>query len=790
MKLIGGGAAYVHPDPILLGGGSEAAPSYAFTSYTGTGMWADHATRLKFSANGSNRMTVGTTGVMIGDVSGLTAASDLHVHAAGLSGAAEIRFTNGATGYSGTDGFFVGLNSAEQAVIWQLEAQDMLFGVSGSEKMRLTSAGLALQDGSAAAPILHFRNDTDVGLYYVSDSGSGEQGLGVTVDGQKIAHFAPWGLLVDYGAGLVYPETALHVASSATSTQIKVTNAPSGHSAGDGALFDLTGVNLNINNKETGNISLLTGNTERVRIDPNGYVEINGATDNLISTGTSDTTDNKSLTIAGGGAGSSTRGAYVGAYGNEHATLGGDLYLVAGNATGAELRINAPNATGFISAYTNGSERLRIDSSGNVGISTSSPDSSALLDVSSTTKGLLIPRMTTTQRDAIGTPATSLFLYNTTDGEFQYYTGATWEGIASTMVASPWTTTGSDIYYTTGDISVGNATVQAWNSSYSAIQTGKAGALMASSSASGTFLVDNVYFSGTSDWKYITSSGASYFSQSGGGFIWSTAPSGTAGNTATMSTIMNLNNTGDLGILTTPAARLHVHEATSGGVELKFTNSTTGVTSSDGFYVGLDASENALLWMYENTNIQFGTNSTTRGYFDADGGFVVGSPTGSSKGAETVNASDLYSDGDLIKSVSFRATRTSYQAIATVSTVKVAFSTEDFDTNSDYDPTTNYRFTPTVAGKYRLSAQVLVYGSTIAAGEQFQLHIYKNGAAVRSKLIYSYDTNNFSIDISSLVTANGSTDYFEIYFYNGSATSTNIGNDGAFNDFCGERVSH
>ncbi|MCH2045991.1 MAG: hypothetical protein MK212_17885, partial [Saprospiraceae bacterium] len=41
------------------------------------------------------------------------------------------------------------------------------------------------------------------------------------------------------------------------------------------------------------------------------------------------------------------------------------------------------------------------------------PDASAILDIKSTTQGLLIPRMTSTQRDAIGTPATSLMIYNT-----------------------------------------------------------------------------------------------------------------------------------------------------------------------------------------------------------------------------------------------------------------------------------------------------------------------------------------------------------------------------------------
>ena len=68
-----------------------------------------------------------------------------------------------------------------------------------------------------------------------------------------------------------------------------------------------------------------------------------------------------------------------------------------------------------------------------VGIGTTNPNTSAALDITSTTKGLLIPRMTKTQRDAISSPATGLMIYQT-DGTvgFYYYNGSSWAEVAAT----------------------------------------------------------------------------------------------------------------------------------------------------------------------------------------------------------------------------------------------------------------------------------------------------------------------------------------------------------------------
>ncbi len=70
-------------------------------------------------------------------------------------------------------------------------------------------------------------------------------------------------------------------------------------------------------------------------------------------------------------------------------------------------------------------------------------DNSAMLDISSTTKGLLIPRMTATQRDAINSPANGLLVYVTDDNSFWYYNGTQWTSIGgsgggATITAFSW----------------------------------------------------------------------------------------------------------------------------------------------------------------------------------------------------------------------------------------------------------------------------------------------------------------------------------------------------------------
>jgi hypothetical protein len=72
------------------------------------------------------------------------------------------------------------------------------------------------------------------------------------------------------------------------------------------------------------------------------------------------------------------------------------------------------------------------------GINTNTPDQSAILDVYSTNKGFLPPRLTTAQRDAIATPAAGLMIYNTTVNCLQWWNGTVWyDGCGNFTCGSP-----------------------------------------------------------------------------------------------------------------------------------------------------------------------------------------------------------------------------------------------------------------------------------------------------------------------------------------------------------------
>jgi large repetitive protein len=83
----------------------------------------------------------------------------------------------------------------------------------------------------------------------------------------------------------------------------------------------------------------------------------------------------------------------------------------------------------FILVSVSSMAQVAINNDGSV------PNTSAMLDVKSTSMGMLVPRLTTVQRDAILSPATGLLVFNTSTGAFDYYTGTAWLKLGSSPSA-------------------------------------------------------------------------------------------------------------------------------------------------------------------------------------------------------------------------------------------------------------------------------------------------------------------------------------------------------------------
>lgn len=106
-----------------------------------------------------------------------------------------------------------------------------------------------------------------------------------------------------------------------------------------------------------------------------------------------------------------------------------------------------------------------VSFSQSVGINTdgSAPDPSAQLDIKSTSKGLLIPRMTTAERTGVANPAVGLLVYDNETASFWYYKTIGWTELITGSGAGYWSANGTHIYNNnTGNVGIGttNPTVK------------------------------------------------------------------------------------------------------------------------------------------------------------------------------------------------------------------------------------------------------------------------------------------------------------------------------------------
>jgi hypothetical protein len=128
----------------------------------------------------------------------------------------------------------------------------------------------------------------------------------------------------------------------------------------------------------------------------------------------------------------------------------------------------------------------------------------------------------------------------------------------------------------------------------------------------------------------------------------------------------------------------------------------------------------------------------------------------------------------------FSAYAGSSQSVTNNTFTKVQINTEIFDTANCFDSTTNYRFTPNVAGYYQVNAVIRATGTMTA----ILIAVYKNGSVYARGTEFNSTVGTPQIVFSNIIYMNGSTDYIELYgFISGTGVSFNVNSSDSTSQF-------
>jgi hypothetical protein len=158
------------------------------------------------------------------------------------------------------------------------------------------------------------------------------------------------------------------------------------------------------------------------------------------------------------------------------------------------------------------------------------------------------------------------------------------------------------------------------------------------------------------------------------------------------------------------------------------------------------------------------------------GSVTIDEPTTASDFTQTLPAAD----GEIMVSgnmPAFAVYRNTNQSVTTATWTKVALDTEEFDTNTNFDNVTNYRFTRTVSGYYQISGAVSASG-TANTQTACTCAIYKNGTIYKQGSGWNSNsavTATMAASVSALIFFDGSTDYVELYGFNTQTSPVFVG---------------
>ena len=224
----------------------------------------------------------------------------------------------------------------------------------------------------------------------------------------RVTYATTDGLLTD-SAGLTFDGTNFATTGTATATKL----IPTGTS--------VTGNGMYL--PATNSVGISTAGVNAVYIDASQNVGIGTSSPSYKLDVYSASSAGVVLFRAGSG-----QNSFLSVIGNGNSFLTSSFDMIQDTLNQAQLvqRANAP-----MLFFTNNTEQMRITAAGNVSIGTSSPSASAILDAQSTTKGVRMPNMTTTQKNAISSPAAGLMVFDTTLAKLCVYSGSAWQTVTS-----------------------------------------------------------------------------------------------------------------------------------------------------------------------------------------------------------------------------------------------------------------------------------------------------------------------------------------------------------------------
>ena len=353
-------------------------------------------------------------------------------------------------------------------------------------------------------------------------------------------------------------------------------------------------------------LRLITNNLERMRINGAGNIGI-GTTNPSVALDVQKSTPGEVARFMAPSAlqirlyeGTQNRG-YIGSY--------------SGAVTDIDFGTDAGNLAGSLHLAIKTVPALTINSASSVGIGTTAPDASSLLEMASTTKGLLTPRMTKAQRDAIVAPANGLLIYQTDGIAGLYYFNTGWNLVSRISVNAAtdniFSGTGAGTNITTGieNIGIGNSALNQVQTGYGNIGIGK-GALFTTTAYANTAVGNQNMLNNTTGF-YNTS------------FGYQTLYSNTAGveNTAYGALSLKSNATGNqntsIGFNSLQANTSGSYNTTTGHAAMF--NNTTGYSNTAIGYGCMNANTTG----YQNTTLGVSSMlSNTSGILNTASGFV------------------------------------------------------------------------------------------------------------------------------------------------------------------------